>query len=73
MLTVGSQNLHHSAFGPLGLSEYTLATSDAGAIAEYRRMFAFEWGRSRPIRAPWWLPAEVTEPPQPRVQPGDRR
>lgn len=57
MLTVGSQNLHHSAFGPLGLGEYTLATSDPGVIDEYRRMFAFEWARARPIHAPWWLPS----------------
>jgi len=57
MLTVGSQNLHHSGFGPLGLNEYTLATSDPSAIAEYERMFASEWKRSRAIVAPWWLPA----------------
>lgn len=56
MLTVGSQNLHHSAFGRLGLSEYTLATSDPGAITEYERMFAFEWARAGTIRPPWWLP-----------------
>lgn len=57
MLLVGSQNLHHSSFGRLGLAEYSLATSDPGAIEEYRRLFAAEWARSRPIRAPWWLPA----------------
>ncbi|MEF2279134.1 phospholipase D-like domain-containing protein [Deinococcus sp. YIM 134068] len=74
MLTVGSQNLHHSAFGWLGLGEYTLATSDAGAVAEYERLFAFEWSRSRPVRAPWWLPADTTPlPPPPRVEPGDRQ
>ena len=57
MLVVGSQNLHHSAFGPLGLAEYSLATSDAGAVGDYRRMFEFEWARGEAIRAPWWLPA----------------
>lgn len=57
MLTVGSQNLHYSSFGPLGLAEYTLATSDPGATSEYERMFAFEWARAGTIRAPWWLPA----------------
>ncbi|MBB5233116.1 phospholipase D-like domain-containing protein [Deinococcus budaensis] len=62
MLTVGSQNLHHSGFGPLGLNEYTLATSDPGAITEYRQMFAFEWARSRAIVAPWWLPAGPPSP-----------
>ncbi|WP_240730756.1 phospholipase D-like domain-containing protein [Deinococcus sp. S9] len=56
MLTVGSQNLHHSSFGRLGLGAYTLATSAPAAIAEYRRMFAFEWGRAGVIHAPWWLP-----------------
>lgn len=63
MLTVGSQNLHYSSFGPLGLGEYTLATSDAGAIDEYRRMFAFEWARARTIQAPWWLPADFRPSP----------
>lgn len=57
MLTVGSQNLHYSSFGRLGLAEYTLATSDPGATSEYERMFAFEWARAGTIRAPWWLPA----------------
>ncbi|GGO33436.1 cardiolipin synthase [Deinococcus humi] len=60
MLTGGSQNLHSSSFGPLGLGAYTLATSDAGAINEYRRMFAFEWARARTIQAPWRLPADLT-------------
>nr|WP_246580320.1 phospholipase D-like domain-containing protein [Deinococcus aestuarii] len=73
MLTVGSQNLHHSAFGPLGLSEYTLATSDAGAAAEYGRMFAFEWARAHAIHAPWWLPADPAAPPAPGPGPGNRR
>ncbi|WP_051935366.1 phospholipase D-like domain-containing protein [Deinococcus sp. YIM 77859] len=61
MLTVGSQNLHHSAFGPLGLGEYTLATSDPEAIREYGEMFAFEWARAQPICAPWWLPSGLPE------------
>lgn len=58
MLLVGSQNLHYSSFGRLGLGEYSLATSDAGAIQEFRQMFAFEWGRGGDIHAPWWLPPE---------------
>lgn len=65
MLTVGSQNLHHSGFGRLGLSEYTLATSDPGAVAEYTRMFASEWARGRRIVAPWWLPAGPHVPEAP--------
>jgi cardiolipin synthase len=65
MLTVGSQNLHYSSFGKLGLSEYTLATSDPGVIAEYGRMFAFEWARARTITPPWWLPGDPRLPAAP--------
>lgn len=59
MLVVGSQNLHHSSFGPLGLAEYSLATSDAGAVKEFAQMFAFAWARGQDVQAPWWLPAEA--------------
>ncbi len=55
MLTVGSQNLHFSSFGGSGLAEYTLATDDAGAIAEFQNEFAFEWARARPVDLPWWV------------------
>ncbi|EYB68333.1 Phospholipase D-like domain protein [Deinococcus phoenicis] len=73
MLMVGSQNLHHSSFGRLGLGEYSLATSDPGAAEEYRRMFAFEWARAGAIQAPWWLPDGTgSAPPRPEAQPGDR-
>ncbi|WP_219722135.1 phospholipase D-like domain-containing protein [Deinococcus planocerae] len=72
LLTVGSQNLHHSAFGPLGLGEYTLATNDPGARGEFGRMFAFEWARAQAIHAPWWLPADTTGKP-PRVERGNHR
>ena len=43
-LIVGSQNLHHSAFGEgEGLSEYNLGTSDPEAIAQYQRWFESYW------------------------------
>lgn len=73
MLTVGSQNLHHSSFGRLGLGEYTLATSDPGAVSEYARMFAFEWARAGAIHAPWWLPEGQPLPaPRPDAEPAER-
>ncbi|WP_245576204.1 phospholipase D-like domain-containing protein [Deinococcus murrayi] len=57
MLVVGSQNLHFSSFGRAGLVEYSLATSDAGALREAQGLFDFEWARGTAIRTPWWLPA----------------
>ncbi|WP_288482033.1 phospholipase D-like domain-containing protein [uncultured Deinococcus sp.] len=56
MLTVGSQNLHFSAFGPGGLSEYTLATSDAGTLRAFGRQFEYEWARAQPVTLPAWVP-----------------
>ena len=44
LLIVGSQNLHYSAFGEGGgLNEYSLATEDPRAIAEFARVFEAEW------------------------------
>jgi len=46
-LIVGSQNLHHSAFGEgTGLSEYNLGTSDPGAIEQFQKMFEHFWDRA---------------------------
>lgn len=56
MLTVGSQNLHFSAFGPRGLSEYTLATSDPGTLRAFGRQFEYEWARAQPVTLPAWAP-----------------
>jgi cardiolipin synthase len=56
MLTVGSQNLHFSAFGPSGLSEYTLATSDPATLRAFGRQFEYEWARARPVTLPVWSP-----------------
>ncbi len=55
MLTVGSLNLHFSSFGPRGLNEYTLATSDPAALRAARQTFDFEWARSMPFSLPYWL------------------
>ncbi|MCP2013607.1 cardiolipin synthase [Deinococcus sp. HSC-46F16] len=57
MLVVGSHNLHFSSFGRTGLVEYSLATSDAAAIAEAQGLFDFEWARGTAVKTPWWLPA----------------
>ena len=54
MAVFGSTNLHFSSFGPAGLSEYTLATSDAGAIARMQGIFEGEWKMARPFTFPWW-------------------
>ena len=55
LLTVGSQNLHFSSFGPQGLAEYTLATDDAATIQEFQTQFAFEWARASEVKLPWWV------------------
>lgn len=55
MLSVGSLNLHFSSFGPRGLNEYTLATSDPAALRAARQTFDFEWARSTPFTLPYWL------------------
>lgn len=52
MLEVGSPNLQFASFGPGGLSEYALATSDPQALALGRRLFDFEWNRSQPLELP---------------------
>jgi len=45
-LIVGSQNLHHSAFGEgTGLSEYNIGTSDPDAIEQFQKMFEYFWER----------------------------
>lgn len=55
MLVVGSHNLQFASFGPRGLSEYSLATSDPQALALGGRLFDFEWARARPLELPYWL------------------
>ncbi|HFE65855.1 MAG TPA: hypothetical protein ENJ93_01220, partial [Chloroflexi bacterium] len=46
-LIVGSQNYHYSAFGDgQGLAEYSLGTDDPQAIADYKRLFEYQWERA---------------------------
>ncbi|MFA9406229.1 MAG: phospholipase D-like domain-containing protein [Anaerolineales bacterium] len=49
-LIIGSQNLHHSAFGEgTGLSEYNIGTSDPDAIVQFQKMFDYFWERGAPF------------------------
>lgn len=49
-LIIGSQNLHHSAFGEGGgLSEYNIGTSDPDAIEQFQKMFEYFWERGAPF------------------------
>lgn len=68
MVVVGSMNFHFSAWGPWGLNEAALATSDAQAIQEQEDSFNDLWANhSQPVALPAWLnlvrPLEA--PPQP--------
>lgn len=43
-LIVGSQNFHYSAFGTgEGLTEYSLGTDSPQAVADFKRLFAYQW------------------------------
>ncbi|GMA14875.1 phospholipase [Deinococcus metallilatus] len=56
MVLAGSQNLHFSAWGPLGLNEAMLATTDARAVAEQRASFEDLWAHhSREVPQEWWM------------------
>ena len=56
MVVAGSMNLHFSSWGPLGLNEAMLATTDAGAVAEQRASFEDVWARrSREAPQEWWM------------------
>ncbi|WP_051935376.1 phospholipase D-like domain-containing protein [Deinococcus sp. YIM 77859] len=56
MVLAGSQNLHFSAWGPLGLNEAMLATTDPQAVAEQRRSFEDVWTQhSRDVPQEWWM------------------
>lgn len=49
LLIIGSQNLHYSAWGEKGLNEYSLATDDPEAIAEYQALFETKWQQAIPF------------------------
>jgi phosphatidylserine/phosphatidylglycerophosphate/cardiolipin synthase-like enzyme len=49
LLFVGSQNLHYSAWGEKGLTEYSVSTNDPDAIQEYLAMFEYKWQAAIPF------------------------
>ena len=49
LLIIGSHNLHYSAWGDQGLNEYSLATDNPEAIAEYQAMFETKWQEAIPF------------------------
>lgn len=73
MVVAGSVNFHFSSWGPLGLNEAALATSDAQAVAEQQASFEKVWNtQSRPVASENWLknvqPGSLDTP-----QPGPER
>ncbi|GHG17186.1 phospholipase [Deinococcus indicus] len=56
VVVAGSINFHFSAWGPWGLAEAALATSDGAAVAAQDASFAEAWRTSsRPVPREWWL------------------
>ncbi|KQR36001.1 phospholipase D-like domain-containing protein [Deinococcus sp. Leaf326] len=56
MVVAGSVNFHFSSWGPLGLNEAVLATSDPAAVAEQQASFEDLWTkRGSPVPDEWWL------------------
>jgi len=49
MLIIGSQNMHYSSWGSHALTEHSLATDDAAAIAEYQSLFEAKWAEATPF------------------------
>jgi phosphatidylserine/phosphatidylglycerophosphate/cardiolipin synthase-like enzyme len=49
LLFIGSHNLHYSAWGDQGLNEYSLATDNPDAIAEYEALFEDKWQDAIPF------------------------
>jgi len=49
LLIIGSQNLHYSAWGEKGLTEYSVSTDDPDAIAEYKALFEHKWQDAIPF------------------------
>jgi phosphatidylserine/phosphatidylglycerophosphate/cardiolipin synthase-like enzyme len=49
LLIIGSQNTHYSAWGEGGLNEYSLATDNPQATAEYKALFETKWQQSTPF------------------------
>lgn len=56
VVVAGSVNFHFSSWGPLGLNEAVIATSDAAAVAEQQASFETMWAEhSRPVPEEWWM------------------
>ncbi|MBI0445519.1 MULTISPECIES: phospholipase D-like domain-containing protein [Deinococcus] len=56
MVVAGSMNLHFSSWGPLGLNEAMLATTDPQAVTEQRASFEDVWANhSRAVPEEWWM------------------
>ena len=49
LLIIGSQNMHYSSWGEGGLTEYSMATNDPQAIAEYQGLFEAKWQEATPF------------------------
>ncbi len=49
LLIIGSQNLHYSSWGDMGLNEYSLSSDDSKAISEYKTMFEEKWAEAIPF------------------------
>ncbi|GBF05049.1 phospholipase D-like domains [Deinococcus aerius] len=56
LVLAGSQNFHFASWGPLGLNEAMLATTDPAAVAEQRSSFGDVWlHHSREVPPEWWM------------------
>lgn len=56
MVVTGSMNFHFSSWGPLGLNEAALATTDPEAVAQQQASFEGVWaGQSQAVPPPAWL------------------
>ena len=56
LVLAGSVNFHFSSWGPLGLNEAVIATSDPSAVAEQQASFEDLWARrGTPVPEEWWL------------------
>ncbi|EYB68230.1 hypothetical protein DEIPH_ctg025orf0076 [Deinococcus phoenicis] len=56
VVLAGSQNLHFSAWGPLGLNEAMLATTAPAAVDKQRASFEDLWAHhSREVPQEWWM------------------
>ena len=49
LLIIGSQNMHYSSWGEGGLNEYSLATDNPQATAEYKALFEAKWQQAIPF------------------------